>query len=143
MKTAIIYRSFLGSTKKYAEWLHEEVGSDILKPGKVNKARLNEYDLVIICTGTYIGWISLRGWLEKRWNILREKKVVLLVVGMAPPEQTESITAYNKIPEHIRQEIKYFKLPGTIGSANREQVRKENLQPVVEYINTSADSPDS
>ena len=70
---------------------------------------------------------------------MREKKVVLLVVGMAPPRQTESITAYNKIPEHIRQEIKYFKLPGTIGSGNRQQVRKENLQPVIEYINSFAD----
>jgi flavodoxin len=47
MKTAIIYRSFLGTTKKYAEWLHGEVESDIFRPGQLSKARLAEYDLVI------------------------------------------------------------------------------------------------
>ena len=143
MKVAIVYRSLLGSTKKYAEWLHGEVESDIFKPGKVNKARLAGYDPVVICSGTYIGWISLRGWLEGRWNVLREKKVVLLVVGMAPPEAPEIVTAYLKIPEHIRQDIKYFKLPGTIGSGNREQVKKENLQPVVEYINSITGTSDA
>jgi hypothetical protein len=76
----------------------------------------------------------MRGRLKKWWSTLRGKKVVLLVVGIVPPEEQESTAAYLKIPEHIRQEIKYFKLPGTTGSANREQVKKENLQPVVEYI---------
>lgn len=143
MKTAIIYRSFLGTTKKYAEWLHGEVESDIFRPGQLSKARLAEYDLVILCSGTYAGWISMRGRLKKWWSTLRGKKVVLLVVGIVPPEDPESTAAYLKIPEHIRQGIKYFKLPGTTGSANREQVKKENLQPVVEYIHSLTGGSDA
>lgn len=143
MKTAVVYRSFLGTTKKYAEWLHGEVESDIFRAGKLSKARLAEYDLVILCSGTYAGWISMRGLLKKWWSILRGKKVILLVVGMVPPEDPESTAAYLKIPEHIRQEIKYFKLTGTIGSGNREQVKKENLQPVVEYIRSLAGGSDA
>lgn len=135
MRTAIVYRSFLGTTKQYAEWLHESVeSSDMFKPGRINDRKLADYDLMIICSGTYAGWISLRGYLKKKWPILKMKKVIFLVVGLAPPEDPVSTTAYMKIPEHIRQEIKYFKLPGKWGSRNRENVKRENLQPLLDYI---------
>ena len=135
MKTAIIYRSFLGSTKRYAEWLHESIeSSDLFKPGRIKNTRLAEYGLVIICAGTYAGWISLRGFLKKKWPVLQGKKVILLVVGLVPPEDAESKAAYEKIPENIRQEIYYFKVPGRWGSRNRDAVKKENLQPVLDYI---------
>jgi len=138
MRTAIIYRSFLGSTKKYAEWLHDSIeSSDLFKPRQVRNKKLAAYDLVIICAGTYIGWISLRGYLKKKWPILQGKKVILLVVGLAPPEAPESVAAYMKIPENIRQKIQYFKVAGRWGSRNQNQdaVKKENLQPVLDYIN--------
>ena len=135
MRTAIIYRSFLGSTKKYAQWLHESIeSSDLFKPRQARDKKLAEYDLVIICSGTYAGWISLRGYLKKKWPVLQGKKVVFLVVGLVPPEDAESITAYRKIPENIRQEIQYFKVPGRWGSRNQDAVKKENLQPVLDYI---------
>ena len=138
MKTAIIYRSFLGSTRKYAEWLHESIESDLFKPRQISKSKLQEYDLIILCSGTYAGWISIRGYLKKRWETLQGKKVVLLVVGIALPEDADSIKAFEKIPDNIRNGIKYFKLPGTIGSSNAEQVKKENLQPVLDYISSLA-----
>ena len=86
MKIAILYRSFRGTTKQYAEWLHEEVESDIFKYNKINKQSLLSYDSVILCTPTYIGWIALKGYLQKHWDILKDKKVVLLVVGSVSAE---------------------------------------------------------
>jgi menaquinone-dependent protoporphyrinogen IX oxidase len=136
MRTAIIYRSFLGTTRQYAEWLHQSIdSSDLFKPWQLRDKKLAAYDLVIICSGTYIGWISLRGYLVKKWPVLQAKKVVLLVVGLVPPEDAESTVAYEKIPENIRREIRYFKVPGRWGSRNRDAVKKENLQPVLDYIN--------
>ena len=143
IKTAIVYRSFLGTARKYAEWLHEEIESDIFKLGEVSIDRLAEYDLVILCSGTYGGWITIGGRLKKWWNTLQGKNVVLLVTGMVPAEHADSAKSYEKIPEHIRKEIKHFKVPGKIGAANKEQVKKENLQPVVEYIHSLAGGPDA
>jgi flavodoxin len=135
VRTVIVYRSFLGSTRKYAQWLHESIeSSDLFKSGRIGNKELAKYDLIIICSGTYMGWISLRGYLQKKWPVLQAKKVIMLVVGMVPTEDSESMTAYMKIPEHIRQEIQYFKVPGTIGDKNRENVKQENLQPVLDYI---------
>lgn len=138
MKTAIVYRSFLGTARRYAEWLHEEVESDIFRLGEASAERLAGYDLVILCSGTYAGWISIRGRLKKWWNTMRSKKVILLVTGMVPAEHPDSTKSYEKVPEHIRKEIEYFKLPGKIGAAGKQQVRKENLQPVVEFIRALA-----
>ena len=58
----------------------------------------------------------------------------MLVVGMAPPEDPQSEAAYSLIPKHIREDIKYFKVPGKFGSTDKEKVKKESLQPVFEYI---------
>jgi flavodoxin len=134
MKIAIVHRSFLGTTRRYAEWLQEEVESDLFGASAARQSRMAEYDLVVLCSGTYLGWISIGGRLKRWWKTLRDKKVILLVVGMASPEDPQSERAYLKIPEHIRNDIKYFKVPGKFGSTDREKVRKENLQPVLEYI---------
>ena len=138
MNTVIIYRSFFGTTKRYAELLREEVESDIYKHSQVDKYSLLKHDTVILCAGTYAGWISLRGFLEKYWNILQDRRVILLVVGAAPADAPWSIRSYNKIPDVIREGIKYFKLPSKIGFRDVSKAMKENLAPVIEYIKSVA-----
>jgi len=134
MKTAIIYRSFLGTTKRYAELLRDEIDSDIYKYNQIDREAIRKYDLVVLCAGTYAGWISLSGYLKKHWNVLKGRKVILLVIGAAPVDVPWSIRSYKKIPEQIRQDIKYFKLPSQIKSPEVDKVRKEYLAPVIEYI---------
>ena len=143
MNTVIIYRSFLGTTKRYAERLHEEIESDIYKHNQIDKQSLLKYDLVILCAGTYAGWISLGGYLKKHWNVLKDRKVILLVIGAAPVGDQWSIRSYEKIPKQIREGIKYYKLLGKMGSRDADKVKKENLTPVIEYIkNVTAIQPE-
>jgi hypothetical protein len=103
---------------------------------KANAGRASalNYDLIIVCSPTYIGQIRLLGYLKKRWSVLQGKRVILIAVGMAPPESPDSRESYESIPEEIRNRIRYFKLPGKIGPAGRAKVKQENLQPVLEYI---------
>ena len=133
MRTVIIYNSLLGTTKKYATWLREALEADMSKANAGRASALN-YDLIIICSPTYIGQIRLLGYLKKRWSVLHGKRVILIAVGMAPPESPDSRESYESIPEEIRNKIRYFKLPGRIGPAGKAKVKQENLQPVLEYI---------
>jgi menaquinone-dependent protoporphyrinogen IX oxidase len=133
MRTVIIYNSLLGTTKKYAMWLREALEADMSKANAGRASALN-YDLIIVCSPTYIGQIRLLGYLKKRWSVLQGKRVILIAVGMAPPESPDSRESYESIPEEIRNRIRYFKLPGKIGPAGRAKVKQENLQPVLEYI---------
>ncbi|MFC1984673.1 flavodoxin domain-containing protein [Chloroflexota bacterium] len=134
MNTVIIYRSFFGAAKRYAELLHGKIESDIDKYNRIDERSLLKYDLVILCAGTYAGWISLGGYLKKHWNVLKDRKVILLVIGAAPVDAPWSIRSYEKIPAQIRQGIKYFKLPSPIYSREVDKARKGNLTPVIEYI---------
>ena len=133
MRTVIIYNSLLGTTKKYAMWLREALEADVSKANAGRRSAL-DYDLIIVCSPTYIGQIRLLGYLKKRWGVLQGKRVILIAVGMAPPESPDSRESYESIPEEIRNRIRYFKLPGKIGPAGRAKVKQENLQPVLEYI---------
>lgn len=133
MRTVIIYSSILGTTKRYAMWLREALEADISKANSGRRSAL-DYDLIIVCSPTYMGQIRLLGYLKKKWNVLQWKSIILIAVGMAPPESPDSRKSYESIPEEIRSRIRYFKLPGKIGPAGKEKVRQDNLQPVLEYI---------
>ncbi len=128
-----MYRSTLGTTRKYARWLQEALEADLSKAGSGRRSAL-DYDLIIICSPTYAGRIGLLGYIEKRWAALKDRRIVLVAVGMSPPESPSSRKTYGQIPEHIRSRIRYFKLPGRIGPVGRDRVKQENLQPVLEYI---------
>jgi hypothetical protein len=134
MKTLILYRSFLGSSKQYAEWLHEEVPSDIMKFRQAGGKVLESYDTVVLIGGTYAGWLSLSGYLKSKWKKLQGKRVVFVTVAGAPAEDAVSVKAYSKVPENIRTAVKHFHLRGKIGKTNLDEVKKEKIQPIAEYI---------
>jgi menaquinone-dependent protoporphyrinogen IX oxidase len=133
MRTVIIYNSLLGTTKRYAMWLREALEADLSKANAGRRSAL-DYDLIIVCSPTYMGQIRLLGYLKKRWSVLQGKSIILIAVGMAPPESPDSRKSYESIPEEIRNRIRYFKLPGKIGPAGKAKVKQENLQPILEYI---------
>jgi len=135
MRTVIVYSSILGTTKKYAMWLREALEADLSRANAGRVSALN-YDLIIVCSPTYMGQIRLLGYLKKRWNVLQGKWVILIAVGMAPPQSPDSRRTYDGIPAEIRNRIRYFKLPGKIGPSGKAAVKQENLQPVLEYIRT-------
>lgn len=133
MKTAIVYQSVLGTTRKYAEWLHQSIESDLFEAKSIGRDKLQEYDLIVLCTPTYV---RIKGitFLKKGWNVLQGKKVVLIVTGISSAESVSTKIAYRMIPEYVRNGVKFFKLPGKIGGLNSGKVKKENLQPVLDYI---------
>jgi menaquinone-dependent protoporphyrinogen IX oxidase len=137
MKTAILYQSFLGTTKKYAVWLAEELKADLFPYQEATKNLLNNYQTVIIASGTYFGFMPLIGFLKKYWQILKKKKVIALSVGMSPNNSFRTKFVLSRIPKNISQSIKIIRLPGSFfGLIIKEvgEVKKENLKKVITLI---------
>ena len=78
MKVLVTYQSKTGFTKKYAEWISEELKCDLKELKSVKD--VNDYDLVI-----HGGWIMggiIKG--VKKIKKLNPKKLIVFGVGLTP-----------------------------------------------------------
>lgn len=138
MKTIIIYRSFTGATKQYANWLAESIGAEAKKFGSVSKDELTTAETVVIMSGTYCSFMPLVSYLKKNWEAIKDKKVVVIAVGIVPPDDKGSQDGFNRIPEEIRTKIKFFKVPGKMGKTppvnNFGPMARSYLDPVIAFL---------
>ncbi len=115
MKTVIIYRSKHGSTKEYAEYIYKNIsGSEIFSVDKFDINTLDSYENVILGSSVYGGHTFYKDFLIKNWETLKGKRVFVFAVGMLDKDHTNSKSEYESIPEDIRGNIQYVKLPGRI-----------------------------
>ena len=90
----IIYHSKTGFSKRYAQWLAEELNGRILPFRDRKSADLTEYDTIILTGGLYAGQMSGLKWLKKQLPALAGKRLAAVAVGCAPvgiPGQAESM----------------------------------------------------
>lgn len=113
MKIIILFLTKSGSTREYAEYLHQNIlGSNIADISEFDTKQLLDYDKVIIGSPTFAGNIQAIPFLIKNWAELQTKQIYFFSVGLMPPESEASKSSYEKIPAEIREHIQYVKLPG-------------------------------
>lgn len=161
MKTLILYKSKYGSTKQYAFWLNQEINSDIFELDKCPP--LENYNLIILGGGIYMGKINGSDFISKNWNVLKNKRVILFSASSTEPGDHQIKKFYeNSVPQEIRTKIGYFPLSGAchyknltffdkiltfLGSLLQknqikkyemrhgfDRIKKENINPILDYI---------
>ena len=70
----IIYQSKYGSTEKYARWLAEATGFDIIEAKKAKTDTINGYDTVVLCGAVYASGIAGISYLRKHSAALAGKR---------------------------------------------------------------------
>lgn len=93
-KTIIIYRSKTGFSRRYAQWLAEDLRCQAADYRERKRLRLPEYGTIILVGGLYAGQMSGLGWLKKQLPGLAGKRIAALAVGCAPadtPDLPESM----------------------------------------------------
>lgn len=111
MRGIIIYKSKYGSTKQYAEWLHDETGFELYEV-KQCPADLSQYDVVVIGSNVHAGKVSLAGWIRNRWPLLQEKDVYLLLVNITADPQLVANFVPQSLPPEIATQLKVFPVGG-------------------------------
>ena len=163
IKILIVYQSKYGSTKQYAEWIHQRTEGDLVNIENENKPDLARYDIMIIGGYVRAGNIVIAPFIKDHWSVMKGKEVILFTTSGTPPQHPKIQSIYEKsLPEEIRKEIKYFPLPGrisgkdltfldkffiTIGKIMEQDetlkkdmgkdfngVQQENLLPLLEYL---------
>ena len=97
MNILVTYQSKTGFTKQYAEWISDELKSDIKEAKDVNSSDIKKYDLII-----HGGWIM--GGLVKglaKIKKLNPKKLIVFGVGYTKKDKVnlKQIIEANKLEE--------------------------------------------
>jgi menaquinone-dependent protoporphyrinogen IX oxidase len=163
VKILIAYQSKYGSTKQYAEWIHQESNGDLVNIEDGDIPDLAKFDIIIIGGSVRVGNIVIASFIKDHWSAIKDKRVILFTTSGTPPRHPKIQSIYEKsLPQEIRNEIKYFPLHGRISRENltlwdkflvvigkiMEQdqtlkndmgkdfdgVQRENLLPLFEYL---------
>lgn len=107
MKILLIYKSKTGFTKRYAEWIAEEINCKLENIANLKNINFNRYDLVIYGSRIHAGKID---GIDKIKKLNLGNKLILFATG-ATPKETNSIKEVWKNNLKEDKTIKHFYIP--------------------------------
>ena len=118
MKTLVIYTSQTGFTKRYAEWISEELNADIYDLKDVKKKTngfFETYEAIIYAGWCMAGMVVKVKWFLERAAYWNNKKLSIVAVGASPNENPEVDEFLNNLlTDEQRPLIKAFYCQGGI-----------------------------
>lgn len=109
MKILLVYKSKTGFTKRYAEWICEEINCRLEDLSNIKNIDFSNYDLVIYGSRVHAGRID---GLDKIKKLNLDKKLVIFATGATPNENNSIIGVWNNnLTEEELKSIKHFYIP--------------------------------
>ena len=161
MSGVIYYRTKYGATEQYANWLGKDLGFEVknIKKG----AKPGDENIAVIGSCIIMDKLKASGWIQKHWQMLKNKKVVILAVGGSKVDSKDRTKALAKsLTNEILNHAKIFQLRGRFdhskinflmskmikkGMENEkdpvvkrewtegfDDVKHEYLKPIIKYI---------
>lgn len=88
-KIIVIYKSNTGFTKKYANWISQELRCDAVSLREISSVNLKQFDIVIFGGGIHAGRINGISFIKNNMFSLKEKKVIVFATGATAPIPNE------------------------------------------------------
>ncbi len=113
MKTAVIYNSKTGFTKRYAQWIAEAASADCFELSEAKKKSMTGYDAIVFGGWACAGSISKLGWFKANIGKWTGKKLIVFCVGGSPAENPEIQPALQQnFKEFEPDRVNVFYCPG-------------------------------
>ena len=80
----ILYQSKYGATRRYAMWLSERSGYELMETKEARPAITNPYRCLVLCGGIYASGIAGIQYLKRNRAALENEQIVILAVGASP-----------------------------------------------------------
>lgn len=81
-KIAVIYTSKYGTTQRYARWIAQDAGADLLKLDECSVKDLEKYECLVFGGPIHAGGILGIRFLQKNYKKLSDKKILVFAVGL-------------------------------------------------------------
>ncbi|MBO5284018.1 MAG: flavodoxin [Lachnospiraceae bacterium] len=113
MKTAVIYYSQTGFTKRYAQWIADAAEADCFELSEAKKKDLSAYDAIIYGGWACAGGISKLSWFKENMDKWADKKLIAFCVGGSPLDSPDIESALRQnFNESELQKVNVFYCPG-------------------------------
>lgn len=119
MRILVSYGSKYGTTKRYAQWIAEELACDLADSREVTPEMLKSYDVIIHGGGLYAGGLCGINTIVRNFDAIADKHIILFSCGLADPEDPENVTHIEAglekvLTPEMREKIRQFHLRGGI-----------------------------
>lgn len=112
MKGIVLFKSKYGNTRKYAEWIAEELSWELRDFSKFKAKEKDNYDQIIFGTGVYMGKMNK---LKKVLRMFKNKPIIIYACAGNPGLEKEiQDIKDNNFKEEELSYHKFFYLPGGV-----------------------------
>ena len=138
-KCVVVYESKYGTTKKYAEWIAEDLGADIFARKAIAAETLTGYDVIVYGGGLYAGGVSGLPFIIKNYEIIKDKRILLFTCGLADPDVLENTTSIREsldkvMTEEMQKKVEVFYLRGGMDYSKLSFVHKSMMSMVQKTV---------
>lgn len=113
MKAVVVYKSRTGFSRKYAQWIAEELSADIFEVSQCSVEIIKTYDVVIYGGSLHAVGINGINFITKNFDKLKDKKIVVFATGASPARENVISEVINKnFTSEQQDHIKFFYLRG-------------------------------
>ena len=89
MKAVVVYYSKTGFSRRYAEWISEELACKAVSYEDRGSIKWDQYDVILFGGGFHAGKINGLKWFKAKLPELAGKKIIVFATGSMPPEAAE------------------------------------------------------
>ena len=112
-KVIVVYCSKTGFTKKYAEWIAEEIDSDLIEASKLRINDLIKYETIVYGGALYAKGINGLKLFLKKIEEMKDKKLIVFFLGATPlHEGIKEEVINSNFSKEQQESIKFFMLRG-------------------------------
>lgn len=113
MKTAVIYHSQTGFTKRYAQWIAQAAQADCFDLASARKQDFSGYDAIVFGGWLIAGSISKLSWFKAQMPKWAGKTLAVFCVGGNPADNPEIPPMLDKLfTDEERRQVQLFYCPG-------------------------------
>ena len=115
MSTIVVYKSKYGSTKKYADWIAEELGCEAIDAKSIKVSDIEKFDTIVYGGGLYAETINGVILITKNMDKLEGKKLIVYSTGITPlkyRDYYDKLVLEKNFKPEIRDKIKVYNFMG-------------------------------
>ena len=138
-KCIVIYESKYGTTKKYAEWIAEDLGADLYERKAASADALTGYDVIVYGGGLYAGGVSGLPFITKNFDKIKDKKILLFTCGLGDPNVSENVKSIQKsldkvLSPEMKKTVEIYHLRGGMDYSTLSFMHKSMMSMVQKSV---------